>query len=240
MLIAFLWCAFTLQFVGQPNITSNTDQQATSTQVPQIQSLPQNNQPSQNNTNEAAESTSEWYTSPEWWLVGVGILTLIAITVQSCATAMAVKATQESAAAARKNIELQAVQWVALKDWRGEFRQPYMFSVTVDVVNETNFPLTLEGTDFRVGTATFSGTENVTLIPDGKYSVGFIHRMSLEEATAYQNTRTAFGVRGAIRFNGIGGKRVQPFGGLIAASYRDGISFESRSEYEQSAKEHYK
>jgi hypothetical protein len=141
--------------------------------------------------------------------------------------------------AIEQQTKLQSVQWVALKNWRGEFRQPYMFNITVDVVNETNFPLTLEGTDFRVGTAISAGTENVTIIPGGKHSVGFTHRMLLEEATAYQNTRTAFDVRGAIRFNGIGGKRVQPFGGLIAASASDGISFESRSEYEQSAKEHY-
>ncbi len=51
--------------------------------------------------------------------------------------------------------------------------------------------------------------------------------------------KTTFGLRGAIRFVGVSGNKVQPFGGLVTTSFSGGTEFSSISEYEQSAKDHY-
>ena len=91
-------------------------------------------------------------TVSQWALVFVGIATLAAIWYQSVKTKDAAIATQHSAEAMRKSVELQKVamdQWVDTDDWKAgpshiqpnvsEGRLPISFRT----VNPTKFPLTL-------------------------------------------------------------------------------------------------
>ena len=144
---------------------------------------------------------------------------------------------RKSAEATNRSVELQSVQWVTLKNWRTRLSQPHMLNVEVDLINETSFPLTLRGTTFQVGTAKFEGALDITVVPRAVHTVGCIRQLLQEEYTNYLSENgTTFGLRGAIRFVGVSGIRVQPFGGLVTTSFSGGTEFSSISEYEQSAK----
>jgi hypothetical protein len=53
---------------------------------------------------------SHWYASPEWWLVGVGVLTFWAIRYQARETALAAKATQKATEGIGKQVEIMERQ----------------------------------------------------------------------------------------------------------------------------------
>jgi len=115
-----------------------------------------------------------------------------------------------------------------------------MLNVEADILNQTNFPFTLQGATFQVGTAKFEQAFDIAIVPHAKHTVGFIRQLGEPEYIDYlSDGGITFGLRGAIRFAGISGPRVQPFGGLVSAAFSGGTEFTSRSEYEQSAKEHY-
>jgi hypothetical protein len=90
-----LWFAITLQLVGKPHVSPPDYQQTANTQAAQAATL-QNDQAAATHTDHADKSMPPWYASPEWWLVGVGILTLIGIYYQAAKTAGAAKAAADS------------------------------------------------------------------------------------------------------------------------------------------------
>jgi hypothetical protein len=165
-------------------------------------------------------------------LVVVGFITAGAIIWQSWET-------RKAADAAKRSVELQAVQWVALKNWRTSCPRPDWLKIEVDIVNETNFPLTLQGAVFRVGAMECALSMEVTVVPKAKHVLDFNRDLTAEEQTNYVSRTSVFGIRGAISFAGISGKKVQSFGGLICASQSGETSFTSESAHEQSAKDHY-
>ena len=153
--------------------------------------------------------------------IGAGLRTLWAIEKQTRAT--------------ERSVALQAVQWVVLKNWQVSCERPDILNVHVEVHNETSFPLTIKRTDFRVGALINTTTEDIAIVPKSHLRVGFPHNLVDGEHIAYVNTSVVFGIRGAITYAGMSGITVQPFGGLMRASYR-GSSFQLESAYETSAK----
>jgi hypothetical protein len=141
--------------------------------------------------------------------------------------------------AIKRGVELQSIQWITLKNWQSRLSDHCMLNVEVDVLNETDFPFTLRGAVFQVGHDKRDADMETIVVPHAWHTVGFIHMIGEEERTDFLSGETTFGVRGAIRFEGIAEKKTQVFGGIIVASACSGTTFRSRSEYEQSAKEHY-
>jgi hypothetical protein len=158
-----------------------------------------------------------------------------------CAALRTLWAIEKQTEAMERSVALQSVQWIAFREWSSALLTPYQLNVSVEIANDTSFPLTLREATFRVGSKEKVSDEDITIVPKGTHKLSFIHSVGEEEREAYTNHITNFGVRGALRFIGVDGKtlRSQPFGGLIKASHVYGTSFTSESAYEQSAKEHY-
>jgi hypothetical protein len=164
------------------------------------------------------------------------VVTFIVIGWQSLETA-------RSASAAEKNIELQGQQWIVLKHFNGMLQSLRSLLVSVEIANETNFPLELEETIFRVGTVEHSDKWGVTIVPRGTYEVYFSVLLGQSDELDYANPSPgaafAFSLRGAVKFLGVNGRIVQSFGGLVSANQFRGITFTPTGYAEQSAKDHY-
>lgn len=123
--------------------------------------------------------------SPEWVAIVVAIVTAIVIGWQAIemrrATAVMERNTEEtrkSAEAARKSVDLQEVgmqQWVDLKNWQNVRSANPDGNSTVaiyfDIINPTNWPLTLVATAFRIGDVEVENTHLIQLPPKEPYTV---------------------------------------------------------------------
>src|ERR1700676_63737 len=90
-----LCCAIAMQFAGKPYQATTRDQQTTNAQRSNT-TASQNDQKATGHADHPDNGTPEWYATPEWWLVGVGILTFLTIAYQSRETARAAKAAANS------------------------------------------------------------------------------------------------------------------------------------------------
>jgi len=161
MTAIILWCAITLQFVGKPNLRPSDYQQAANTQAAQSANL-QNDQAAATDTDHADKSMPAWYTSPEWWLVGVGILTLIGIYYQARETSSAARAAQAGAEAAKLSAEALIAQnrpWMLLaKETTIPASPPQDWKFDIILKNYGNTPAKIIWIDFK----SFIGTSDAS------------------------------------------------------------------------------
>jgi len=194
--------------------------------------------------NGSQEASPCWYTSPEWWLVFVGIITFVAIWYQAQQTKEAAVATRIAAEAAQKSIklqELQLIQWLVFQNWTGKItpRQHAEndLNIEFDLVNKTNFPLTLMQVTTRIGAGRSDHYSPHLMAPNVPFTVDFGLSVGADDERSYYNTSFIFGLRGNILFVDVMGvEREQPFGGYVVAS-GDGVQFHPHSALEQSAAE---
>jgi hypothetical protein len=129
---------------GEPNKPGGKDQHKTESGPPSTVTIVDNSS-RQEAANAPAKETPETHTGIEWsnWVVaGVGLLTCWAVWMQAKESAKATKAMRDSLGLQEKAME----QWIILDNWRANVvaTDPIaQLRVRVDMVNQTDFPLTL-------------------------------------------------------------------------------------------------
>lgn len=142
---------------AQPDRATGSKQPSNNqSQTPVVLSTPERQNSSAYDRPKADPDTPPWYTTfkqPDGMLVIVGIVTCFVIGWQSCETRRAAKATQKSAEATLRSVELHEAelrQWVETTDeW--EVRTDYylpnatetILRISFGIVNPTKWPLTL-------------------------------------------------------------------------------------------------
>lgn len=252
MTAIILWCALTIQFVGKPNVRPYPYQQPASTQGTQA-SAPQNSQAAATHSVHAQNGMPPWYATPEWWLVGVGMLTLGAIYYQSRETAHAAKAaadsvgainrqagimerqtaaTERAAEASERSITLQEValrQWVTIENWRSIVWIPeggdLSLHIQFDVVNPTDLPLTLDYAFILFGSEGGKAGRRNLIPPKKSHPVITTVKITEEQRVKREQGELVFMVNGYIKFvDALEKERTQEFGGLIGCS-KTGVRF---------------
>jgi hypothetical protein len=247
-----IWCAIALQLVGKPNVSAAEYQRATNTQATQTANL-QNNQAATTHTDHANNGMPPWYASPEWWLVGVGILTLIGIYYQAAKTAGAAKAaadsveainrqagilerqtkaTEEAAEATRDSVRIQQTinrQWLNLDKWNSsgvaKFGDRSRIGLSFDVVNPTDMPLQLKHIEIFNADGNKVFSPNKRLAPTKSHPVLFDIKLSESDITAYSTNWLRLHIFGTIAFmDNFGDRRNQLFG-CVCAGGINGLQF---------------
>ncbi len=232
LLVVGCLVAVTGRVSGQPNQATKNKQNPTNNAANTV--LASEHEGAAKHTAESDNDAPHWYTPlkrPEWWLVGVGIVTFIAIWLQ-------VKEAGKATKAMFKSIGLQETvlqQWVDVVNWRTNLivleEQRAGVRIKVDIVNPTNFPLTLKDAkiifDNRV---TFFFRDDCFLTPKNPYTV----EASLELTKGQYDYMYGAGVR--IRVEGnlphIGSlRRLQPqrFCGTLTCKDGKEARFESET-----------
>jgi hypothetical protein len=133
-----------------------------------------------------------WYSPierPEWWLVIIGLFTLIIVAYQANKTA---KATE----AMRVSVHLQEIgrrQWVNLEKWECWFgeKQQDLLIVTFRIVNPTDVPLRLDGVLVNVegdtGSDRGKGVASL-LAPQNPYIMSFDCRLGEKQGPSHGNS----------------------------------------------------
>lgn len=221
---------------GQPNQTADHEQNPAQSRntIARASDAQQNASTSEQGHGNSNAKPANWYTAiewPEWLLVTAAFLTLAVVTWQSIATAGATKAM-------RKSVKLQEAtlqQWVDVVNWQTylilfEQQRPGV-KIKVDVVNPTNFPLTLKGArivfDNRI---TFLFRDDFRLTPRNPYTV----EVSLELMTGQYDYM--YGTGAAVRVAGnlphigsLGHLQPQPFCGRLICKEGKEARFESET-----------
>lgn len=107
---------------GQPNQSSNREKQKTNTVAPETIPAGKNQTASTETTSRADDDPPHWYTPierPEWWLVGLTILTLGIVGFQAWWTRKAAEATQFAAEGTRDGV-IEIRKQVALMERQTE------------------------------------------------------------------------------------------------------------------------
>jgi hypothetical protein len=165
---------------------------------------------------------------------------------QSWETRRAAEATKISAQATEDSVRLQEVQltqWVTFQEWklpRGLITQLELeeMQVSFEVLNPTNYPLTLVAVTLRIGTATQTSLAGHMLAPHVPYTIEFSLPFTVDDGRMYQTSNFIFSLRGTVEFNDIRAQRQKlPFGGLVHCNIARGVSFVQHSAYVISAEE---
>ena len=167
------------------------------------------------------------YKSPEGALVLVGIITFLAIGYQSIQT-------KRSVDAAYASIRLQEAtlqQWVDLVNWKAEYipsitGQPSFLKITVDIVNPTDFPITIcRGRITLGGNTTFFLVDEFVMTPRNPYVANLGTQITDDQEKNFLRTGLWFSVRGELSHIGTLGKlNPQPiYGHLTCLSGQDPI-----------------
>ena len=176
----------------------------------------------------------KWYAAiewPEWLLVVAAFLTLAVVIWQSVATTGATKAM-------RKSVELQETtlqQWVDVVNWKTYLilfeRQRPGLKIKVDVVNPTDFPLTMK--DARIvfdNRVTFFFRDDCFLTPKNPYTVEVSLEMAKGQYDSFQGNGLSIRVEGSLPHIG-SLRKLQPqaFCGTLMCKDGEKARFESET-----------
>lgn len=176
----------------------------------------------QTKTQTASNDPPQWYKSPEWVLVIVGIVTAFVIGWQSYETMAAARGTKDAAEATRRNVELQETlnqQWLQISGWRREGfgsreSSPPRFTIAFEISNPTQVPLTVKAVDVRiVGEPTANYEPGNVLAPYGEpVKVTYSYEVKPEWIDGYQKYALPLVVEGVITYvDCFERERTQPF-----------------------------
>jgi hypothetical protein len=148
------------------------------------------------------------FTWPDGATVWALFLTLIVIAWQSTETRDAAKAARDSI----RMQELSLRQWVELSNWRNEFipsttDRPALMRFKVDIVNSTNFPLTIHhGHLIFGGNAKFFLADECFMTPNVPYTIDLCLHLSSEQEQGFLRNGFWFSVRGGMPHIGVLGR----------------------------------
>lgn len=224
--VIFTVCILAIGVSGQPNKSRNAPQDRSQDQSqPTIFNLENCNSPGTQPAN-PNDDTPDWNTAikravktPDGWLVIVAAITGLAILYQAREMA---RATKEM----RRSIALQEValrQWVDLLNWRVDFVPangpiPPELRIRVDVVNPTQFPLTLPDAYIVFGKGNrYLFRVYFYLTPKNPYTVDTVYPLTSE---MIEHFRHGNGIRIEVEGNmahigALGKLQPQPFCGVL-------------------------
>lgn len=184
-------------------------------------------------TDDSKDKPRGWHklvTWPEGIATWALILTLAAIVWQAIESGNATRAMREST-------DMQAigfVQWIDLKNWRSDYPTPiaeggFKIGIFFDIVNATEFPMTLEMVSIGVGSTRFDSNVRTFLSPDAKHAIEYPLRATQKMVDDYLERTLLIPIRGEIAFADVRNQwQTQPFGGLVLCS-NDGTEFRSEA-----------
>jgi hypothetical protein len=216
----------TVSVSGQPYNASDHKQQPAAQTNPSITvPAPEKHNDGKTDKGKTYTDPSEWRTAvkrPEWWLVLLGFITCGVVGWQAWET-------RAASTAARDSIRLQEVaykQWVELTNWRSEKLGPTSLVIKVDIVNSTNFPLTLTSACITIGLA--DGIEahlickDRFLPPKEPVDMSVPIELTEPEIPSFHNNSLGFSTKGSIEFKSILNRpEVQKFQGLLFCGTSD-------------------
>jgi hypothetical protein len=151
----FALCLIAAILTSQPNSSSRKSQIASPAQGNHGEAVGVNGDKDKTNAKDAAAATNDsppdWYASPAWWLIPIGIITFGAI----CWQAVEMRRATD---AMRRNTDLQKAsirQWLVLEfikskfneslfEPSGEIKQHLSIELRLQAVNKTPLPLTIK------------------------------------------------------------------------------------------------
>jgi hypothetical protein len=161
---------------------------------------------------------SVWANGADWALVAVGVATLLAVWKQAKETAKATEAMRDGIALQEAAFQ----QWVEITNWTASKSGDHVFDVGFDLVNSSNWPLTVVTTHITIGTTGSLRDHNIMLTPKQPYTVGGLSMPFVDEW--YRKSYLGAGgamqpVRGAVTYTNCLHRTVrQEFSGLIICS----------------------
>jgi hypothetical protein len=181
-IIAIILCAVTI------NLAQKAQQRPTKKEQSPVADAPKtvtfiNNESAATPAQGTQNKSPNWYVSPEWPLVIVGIFTLLAIWYQARETARATKAMQ-------KSVQLQEIelrQWVDITNWRSEVRtvqNETILEIYFDVVNPTKIPITLIAVSITIGGQRSDSGGRTLLAPNNPHTASTSFRFNKEQEEA--------------------------------------------------------
>lgn len=180
---------------SQPNKTSGYEQQPAKQGLPTVATpgSPKNQAYGQIDQVKPDTDPSTYYkaiNSPEWWLVGIALITGCLVFWQSWEI-------RKSANAAHDSIRLQErgmQQWVEIRNWRVSVTVPAteasgaQIEIRFDIVNGSDFWLTMNDAEIVFYKYTIFGSgENVFLAPKNPYLVTVLFPISIPEYRQYES-----------------------------------------------------
>jgi hypothetical protein len=233
---ALLLYVFASFVSGQPNQATGTEQDSAQKNTPLSESVPtfqDRNNPNQRTENHPTSTEADsfnWDTAikrPEWWLVLGAFLTLPILIWQAVVSRRAIEESRNSIRLQEKAFS----QWVDLANWKTELRPhsttPEIVHVSVELLNQTAFPVTLNDAQISFAGHKYSIGQDCFLPPKLPHVIAVQIRLTQEEVSRFAIGMYSIRISGHITYTGVLGKpATHQLGGLLQFS-QSSAAFES-------------